>query len=120
MFFSGWISNPGGRYDRRGLADSRRRRALRVASLCHRQHEAFDARDRDDAAICDTHLKGRHDLEVIDLYLNPEAAAREQIIAAPTLVKLLPAPLRRIIGDLSDQPRVLAGLGLSIPKAVAS
>jgi circadian clock protein KaiB len=70
--------------------------------------------------ICDTHLKGRHDLEVIDLYLNPEAAAREQIIAAPTLVKLLPAPLRRIIGDLSDQPRVLAGLGLSIPKAVAS
>jgi circadian clock protein KaiB len=70
--------------------------------------------------ICDTHLKGRHDLEVIDLYLNPEAAAREQIIAAPTLVKLLPAPLRRVIGDLSDLPRVLAGLGLGVPKAAAS
>jgi circadian clock protein KaiB len=70
--------------------------------------------------ICDTHLKGRHDLEVIDLYLNPEAAAREQIIAAPTLVKLLPRPLRRVIGDLSDLPRVLAGLGLSAPKAAAS
>jgi circadian clock protein KaiB len=70
--------------------------------------------------ICDTHLKGRHDLEVIDLYLNPEAAAREQIIAAPTLVKLLPRPLRRVIGDLSDLPRVLAGLGLAVPKAAAS
>lgn len=64
--------------------------------------------------ICDTHLKGRHDLEVIDLYQHPEAAAREQIIAAPTLVKLLPAPLRRIIGDLSDRPRVLASLGLGV------
>ena len=70
--------------------------------------------------ICDTLLKGRHDLEVIDLYLYPEAAAREQIIAAPTLVKLLPAPLRRVIGDLSDRPRVLAGLDLSVPEAAAS
>jgi circadian clock protein KaiB len=64
--------------------------------------------------ICDTYLKGRHDLEVIDLYQNPEAAAREQIIAAPTLVKLVPAPLRRIIGDLSDRQRVLASLGLAV------
>jgi len=63
--------------------------------------------------ICDTHLKGRHELEVVDLYEHPEAAAREQIIASPTLVRLLPDPLRRIIGDLSDRPRVLAGLGLS-------
>ena len=70
--------------------------------------------------ICDTHLEGRHDLEVIDLYQHPEAAAREQILAAPTLVRLLPAPLRRVIGDLSDRKRVLASLGLSAPTAAAS
>ncbi len=69
--------------------------------------------------ICDIHLKGRHDLEVIDLYQHPEAAAREQIIAAPTLVRLLPAPLRRIIGDLSDRQRVLASLGLAVPTGAA-
>lgn len=65
--------------------------------------------------ICDTHLKGRHEFEVIDLYQHLEAAAREQIIAAPTLVRLLPAPLRRIIGDLSDRQRVLASLGVPRP-----
>jgi circadian clock protein KaiB len=70
--------------------------------------------------ICDAYLKGRHDLDVVDLYLHPEAAAREQIVAAPTLVKLLPGPVRRIIGDLSDRPRVLAGLGLgALPAATA-
>ena len=63
--------------------------------------------------ICDTHLKGRHELIVVDLYEHPEAAAREQIIASPTLVRLLPAPLRRIIGDLSDRQRVLASLGIT-------
>lgn len=62
--------------------------------------------------ICDSHLKDRHDLEIIDLYQHPEAAAREQIIAAPTLIRLLPTPLRRLIGDLSDRERVLASLGL--------
>ena len=66
--------------------------------------------------ICDAYLKGRHEFEVIDLYEHPEMAAREQIIAAPTLVKLLPAPLRRVIGDLSDRQRVLASLGLGVPK----
>jgi circadian clock protein KaiB len=70
--------------------------------------------------ICDTHLKGRHALQVIDLYEFPEAAAREQIIAAPTLVKLLPEPMRRVIGDLSDRPRVLASLGLSAATPAAS
>lgn len=62
--------------------------------------------------ICDTYLKDRHDLEVVDLYRNPEAAAREQIIAVPTLVRLLPGPLRRVIGDFSDRRRVLATLGV--------
>jgi circadian clock protein KaiB len=65
--------------------------------------------------ICDTYLKGRHDLEVVDLYQHQEAAAREQIVAAPTLVKLVPEPLRRVIGDLSNRERLLASLGLDLP-----
>lgn len=64
--------------------------------------------------ICDTYLAGRHHLEVIDLYQHPEEAAREQILAVPTLVKYLPSPLRRVIGDLSDWPKVMQGLGLDM------
>ena len=63
--------------------------------------------------ICETKLKGRYDLEVIDVYENPQATRELQVIATPTLVKLLPGPLRRIIGDLSDEQRVLAGLSLA-------
>lgn len=62
--------------------------------------------------ICDESLKGRYDLEVIDVYDAPEATKELQIIATPTLVKVLPEPLRRIIGDLSDKERVLAGLDI--------
>lgn len=62
--------------------------------------------------ICDENLDGRYNLEVIDVYENPEATKELQVIATPTLVKILPEPLRRIIGDLSDKERVLAGLDL--------
>lgn len=62
--------------------------------------------------ICETHLKGRYELEVIDLYQQPKLAQGEQIIAAPTLIRKLPLPLRRIIGDLSNAERVLVGLDL--------
>lgn len=62
--------------------------------------------------ICDDKLEGRYDLQVIDLYLKPTLAAGDQIIALPTLIRKLPAPLRRIIGDLSDRERVLIGLDL--------
>ena len=62
--------------------------------------------------ICDTHLKDRFELEVVDIYQNPAAAREGQVIAAPTLVKLLPEPLRRVIGDLSDHERVLSGLSI--------
>ena len=65
--------------------------------------------------ICEEHLTGRYDLEVIDIYQRPEAAREFQLIATPTLVKLLPEPLRRVIGDLSDQDRVLHGLDLLLP-----
>jgi len=62
--------------------------------------------------ICEEHLHGRYDLEVIDIYQQPTLAKGEQIIAAPTLVKKLPLPLRRVIGDLSSTERVLVGLDL--------
>ncbi|WP_295389029.1 circadian clock protein KaiB [uncultured Thiodictyon sp.] len=62
--------------------------------------------------ICEEHLQGRYRLEVIDLYQQPQLAHGEQIIAAPTLIKELPLPLRRIIGDLSSTERVLVGLDL--------
>jgi circadian clock protein KaiB len=64
--------------------------------------------------ICDTYLKNRNDFQVVDLYQNPEAAAREQIIAVPTLIRHFPGPLRRVIGDLSDRKRVLATLGVRV------
>ena len=65
-------------------------------------------------AICEEHLHGRYDLEVIDIYQQPTLARGEQIIAAPTLVKKSPAPLRYIIGDLSTTERVLRGLDLGL------
>ena len=69
--------------------------------------------------ICHDRLHDRYDLEVIDIYQNPEASRDAQIIAAPTLIKMLPEPLRRVIGDLSDHEKVLAGLNLtpSVPQA---
>lgn len=62
--------------------------------------------------ICEENLKGRYMLEVIDLYQQPKLAQGEQIIAIPTLIKKLPPPLRRIIGDMSNTERVLVGLDL--------
>ncbi len=62
--------------------------------------------------ICEEHLKGRYDLQVIDLYQQPVLAEGHQIIAVPTLIKKLPLPLRRIISDLADRERVLIGLDL--------
>jgi circadian clock protein KaiB len=66
-------------------------------------------------AICEEHLNGRYDLEVVDIYQQPALAIKEQIVAAPTLIKKLPAPLRRIIGDLSNRDHVLIGLDLRLP-----
>lgn len=63
--------------------------------------------------LCQERLRGRYKLEVIDIYQQPELARQEQIIAAPTLVKKLPLPLRKLVGDLSDSARVTVGLDLS-------
>jgi len=62
--------------------------------------------------ICEEHLKGRHELQVIDIYQQPILAKGEQIIAAPTLVKKLPPPLRKFIGSMHDVDRILIGLDL--------
>jgi circadian clock protein KaiB len=62
--------------------------------------------------ICKEYLEGRYELEVIDLYQMPSLAKDEQIIAAPTLIKKLPLPFRRIIGDMSNVEKVLLGLDL--------
>ena len=63
-------------------------------------------------SICRERLEGRYDLEVIDLRQHPQLARDEQITAVPLLVKQLPLPLRRLVGDLSDEDRVLQGLDL--------
>ena len=60
--------------------------------------------------ICEEHLRGRYDLEVIDIYQLPALAQDEQIVATPTLIKVLPTPLRRFIGDLSKVEKILFGL----------
>src|ERR1041384_2703323 len=62
--------------------------------------------------LCEEHLPNDYDLEVIDIYENPRAAREEQIIAAPTLVKKLPTPLRKFVGDLSNTQKILIGLDI--------
>jgi circadian clock protein KaiB len=66
-------------------------------------------------AICEERLEGRYVLEVIDIYQHPEEVGPDQIVVIPTLVKKLPEPVRKIIGDLSDKERVLAGLAVITP-----
>ena len=68
--------------------------------------------------VCEGHLAGRYEIEVVDLLQNPKLAAGDQILAIPTLVRRLPAPLKRIIGDLSNTEKVLVGLDIR-PKAVS-
>jgi circadian clock protein KaiB len=64
--------------------------------------------------FCEKYLPGRYELEVVDIYQQPEMASENQIIAAPTLIKKLPLPLRRLVGDFSDQDRVVTGLDLKV------
>jgi circadian clock protein KaiB len=63
-------------------------------------------------SICEEHLEGRYEIEVIDLLKTPQLAAGDQIVALPTLVQRLPPPLKRVIGDLSNTERVLVGLDI--------
>ena len=81
---------------------------LYVTGLTPRSTEAIERTK----AICEEYLHGRYELEVIDIYEQPTLAQGDQIIAVPTLVRRLPLPLRRLVGDLSDKERVLLGLDL--------
>lgn len=65
--------------------------------------------------LCEVHLAGRHAIEVIDLVRNPGLAARDQIVAIPTVVRRLPAPIKRIIGNLADTEKTLIGLEIRAP-----
>lgn len=85
---------------------------LFVAGSTVRSRQAIENLKR----ICREQLNGDVDLEVVDIYQQPELAERYQVIAAPTLVKLLPLPVRRIIGDLSETERVLRGLDLTLQR----
>lgn len=67
--------------------------------------------------ICEEHLSGQYSIEIIDLVKNPTLAKGDQILAVPTLVRRLPSPMRKIIGDLSNTDRVLVGLDLHPPAA---
>lgn len=64
--------------------------------------------------LCDHQLRGRAELEIIDLYQQPELAQRDHIVAAPALIKLSPAPRRMFIGDMTDTRRILTGLGIAL------
>jgi len=81
---------------------------LYITGMTLRSTQAFAAIK----ALCEERLQGRYELEVIDLYQHPQLAIDEQIVAVPTLVKKLPAPLRRLVGDLSNLQRVRSGLDL--------
>ncbi len=82
--------------------------ALYVSGMTERSARAI----QNIKQICETHLKGRYDLRVYDIVREPDLARNSEIVAAPTLLKKLPDPLRRVIGDFSDEHRVLVGLGL--------
>jgi circadian clock protein KaiB len=69
--------------------------------------------------ICEQHLHGHYDLEIIDVYQQPGRISQDQVIAIPTLVKVKPAPQRLVIGDMSDRNRLLYGLGIPLDMQVA-
>lgn len=81
---------------------------LYVAGKAGKSRRAIESLRR----VCEEHLAGRYSIEVIDLLEHPEIARREQIIAIPTLIRQLPPPLKKLIGDLSDREKILVGLEL--------
>ena len=88
---------------------------LYVAGLTARSALALANLER----ICEEHLKGQYRIEVVDVLKNPQLARGDQILALPTLVRKLPEPMKKIIGDLSDKERVLIGLDLR-PRGVTA
>ena len=104
------------RYATEAFEEALNRKALRRAKYILRLYVTGSSANSLKAVsnlkkICDEHLPD-YDLEVIDIYKNPDAAREEQIIAAPTLVKKLPKPLRKFVGDLSNTQKILVGLDI--------
>ena len=95
-----------------GLPRARYILTLYVAGLRPRSQRAIENIRR----LCEEHLPGRYELQIIDIYQQPALAQGAQIVAAPTLVKKLPLPLRQIIGDMSDDGRLLVALGIEMPE----
>lgn len=91
-----------------GIGTPKWRLRLYVAGQSAKSIAAFTNLKR----ICETHLKGLYEIEVIDLLVDPQLAKGDQIVAVPTLVRQLPAPVKKIIGDLAKEDRVLIGLDL--------
>lgn len=95
--------------DRAGIASERFVLRLYVTGATSRSARAIANIRR----ICDRYLVDNYELSVVDIYIEPKAALEHQIVAAPTLLKLAPVPVRRVIGDLSDEGRTLAALGIT-------
>lgn len=112
-FIDGGAADLAAALDRAASADSHVRYVLTlyVTGMRPRSQRAIE----NIRQLCDEHLAGRYDLQIIDIYQQPALAEDAQIVAAPTLIKSLPPPLRRIIGDMSDDGRVLVALGIKIP-----
>jgi circadian clock protein KaiB len=85
---------------------------LYVAGMTPRSIEAISSLKD----ICEGHMKGRYEIAVIDISERPELAKEQQVLAVPTLIKILPLPLRRFIGSLSDEERILKGLDIQPKK----
>lgn len=83
---------------------------LYVSGMSQKSMEAIENIKR----LCDEHLQGRFDLEIIDLYKNPELASQQQIVFSPSLVKQLPLPKKTLIGTFSDKEKTIRGLGIAI------
>lgn len=94
------------------VSDQRKMYSLRLYITGQTPRSAASIRNLRD--VCDEFLEGRFELQVIDLYQRPELAKEAQVVAAPTLVKKLPLPLRRLVGDLSNKNEVLLGLDLKV------
>jgi circadian clock protein KaiB len=92
------------------LSVPRKKYSLRLYVTGQTPRSAASIRNLRD--VCDEYLEGRFELQVIDLYQRPELAKAAQVVAAPTLIKKFPLPLRRLVGDLSDKDEVLLGLDL--------
>jgi circadian clock protein KaiB len=104
-------SNAGAEHDQsedESASTERWRLRLYVAGRTPRSVKAFENLKR----MCETSLRGRYEIEVVDLHDQPSLAVTDQVLAVPTVVRTMPPPTRRVIGDLSDRNRVLAGLGV--------